>query len=57
MSLFRILNLVIFQSCILSNLLDSGYLMCEAHPKFNADLFQTLHAFSSWSEDMHMLWI
>ena len=43
---FHFVNLVIFRpQCI-----DSGYLV-------SANLFEILHIFSPWFEDVHVIWI
>ena len=45
-------NLVIFRP----QYIDSGYLV-SLLIQFYTDLFETLHMFSSWSEDVHVFGI
>ena len=50
---FHFVNLVIFRpQCI-----DSGYLVSAILIQFYTNLFETLHTFSPWSENVHMVWI
>ena len=51
---FRIVNLVIFSP----QYIDSGYLLCsQLLLQFYTDCFETLHVFSSWYEDVHVVWV
>ena len=50
---FHFVNLVIFwPQCI-----DSGYLVSATPQTILYPSFETLHMFSPWSEDVHMVWI
>ena len=50
---FHFVNLVIFRpQCI-----DSGYIVSATPYTILYKIFKTLHMFSPWSEDVHMVWI
>ena len=50
---FHFVNLVIFRpQCV-----DSGYLVSATPHTVLYQLFETLHMFSPWSEDVHMVLI
>ena len=51
---FHIVNLVIFHP----RYIDSGYLLwAQLLLQFCTDGFETLHMFSSWYEDVHVVWV
>ena len=51
---FRIVNLVIFHP----QYIDSGYLLwAQLLLQFYTDCYETLHSFSSWYEDVHVVWV
>ena len=52
--LFHIVNFVIFHP----QSTDSGYLLwAQLLLQFCTDCFETLHVFSSWYEDVHVIWV